>query len=201
MQPSCRPPFHTKQVSRGNTADLGRYARQGELITSVKRPECPICSGRDFPNAAYLPADSTILTLPPVYSVFHSSWFHWECFYNWPDRISYGQTAFERRVDEMRRSTFHGLLFVDHHVAVFASIRNPLSLTIINSQTGRSTTLSLLDWQQKRVPISSFPTNLHPNEISFLESVLKDVWSRFPDADSIVWAVDWSATERHLYHP
>ena len=168
-------------------------------MSTIKKPECPVCHSGDFAGNHYLPGDSQLLDLNPVHALFHPPRFHWDCFLRWPQAKQYGKASFEKEVEQHQRSSFRGILYADANIAVFVSIFEPLHLQVLNSFSGRGMTMEACDWERKHLGYQCFPTDLHEMEHQFVHTALSKVWSLFPDRKTILESVDWSGTERHLY--
>lgn len=165
----------------------------------VGDPECPICHAPADRDVAFFPEYTDGLNVDPVYSMFHQPAFHWSCYYAWPDRESFASILFDRHVTNRNRSTLHGKAYRDDDIAVFAWVCEPLDITIILRQTGRSLCASQEEWVNWQNDPTTIAPHCHDNERRFLALVLPRVWRLFPDRKSFVSHTEWTNTERHLY--
>jgi hypothetical protein len=97
------------------------------------------------------------------------------------------------------QSTLDGQAYCDDHVAVFASLCEPIDITIIIRQTGRSLRVSQTEWAEWQRNHDAIAPQCHEHERKFLSDALPHVWQLFPDKDSFVLNTNWTNTERHLY--
>jgi hypothetical protein len=161
--------------------------------------ECPICRTASSPEDG-LPAEYTApFEEDPVRALFVKPSFHWNCFYLWDGRAAFARASFEHIVARCRSSPLKGTAYADNDIAVFVSVAEPMILSIVNANSGRSCVLSQEQWRAWQTGNYSSGQSLHPNEEEFISKALRRVWQRFPDKTSFALHTDWENTERHLY--
>lgn len=109
------------------------------------------------------------------------------------------RALFNRHVDRLDQSTLRGRAYLDDEIAVYVAVHEPLDITVVVAQTGRSLFASQADWTKWQQYPERFTQNLHKKEHRFLTLVLPRVWALIPTRQSFISRTDWTGTERHLY--
>ena len=184
-------------------------------MNSLQRDsECPICgcSSQGDVFSPLTPIAGFGIENDPIRSMFHPTSFHWECFWNWPFRLAFGDDQFERRLAKRELCSLNGRLYMSQCLAVFVSVTEPFRMTVIVRITGREFVIGISDWLSMVANLQQLSLlsrdNFHPNalntrcqdqELEQLICELPKVFQQFPDVASIDRNTDWGGSERNLY--
>jgi hypothetical protein len=133
--------------------------------------------------------------------MFHRPAFHWPCYFDWPKRQEFAGVLFNRMIADCDQSTIVGRTYVDGDIAIFMTVYEPHSLTILLRETGSKFYVSLSKWMESSFGFDTIGYQYHDIEKQCLKDFLPRVCSFLPDEQSIILKTDWSGTERNLYAP
>jgi hypothetical protein len=171
-------------------------------MTSITgEPICPICHQPSSREDSFFPEYEDGLDVDPIHSMFHRSAFHWPYYLAWPKRQEFAGVLFNRMIADCDQSTLVGSTYVDGDIAVFTTVYEPHSLTILLRETGSKFYVSLSTWMEFSFGLDTIGHQYHDIEKQRLKDVLPRVCSFLPDAQSIISETNWSGTERNLYAP
>lgn len=152
---------------------------------------CPICNeGFERPEDAFMTSGDFLPKSDPL-ARFCNQPIHWTCYAEWPERPRFARAYVEAWVKANRKNPFWWTVCDDDDVYLSVNPQRAIEEVAVRLYAiGSDIRVPLTQWDAfLEEPTKVVPT-LHALEIEVLSPLLATLRERFPDAHSIVDAID-----------